>query len=518
MKRLKFLPSILMLVLSVAVLALGVYAANPSTNTITGQISVNASNSEVSIQCIKNGVVEKTYNTVRGGITWTLNLEFDVETANRIEQVRDIELILRITNKSTEKDLGAYFFKQGSTLVEDATHKTKLATADNITTYQEFYHDNNAGNDKFARAYMSSYSYIAPATADDGNSYETIDMKIYIMLERLFNDPKSATFNFGLNIEEYFPNVETVAQGTYSFDSVEGEEVGSTTTVAYALSKIAPTINSIPNAGFVNCDSLEYLCIPSSVITIGNNVFEMIDSFSGVSISNSVSSIGSFFGSAYSGYSPKSIFFPNTNHGCKGLLSKFEFADWGGGTTYGASDMPTIKLVINNPCTINFNRNTTSLPSRVNMDEYEMCYYLGNISNPYLHLICPVRASGSFVVREEVESTQIGNWVYDGTDYFDTITFDGNVVNTGTVYSRIERLVFTNKVTRLSAEWGFFPGAYDIIMEAGVDLEEPVALPNSMVGDQVKWYAETEDGVIEVTEISADKHDKETRYYGVFVY
>ena len=44
MKRLKFLPAVLMLVLCVGILAIGIYAITPTKNTIDGTITVNPSN------------------------------------------------------------------------------------------------------------------------------------------------------------------------------------------------------------------------------------------------------------------------------------------------------------------------------------------------------------------------------------------------------------------------------------------------------------------------------------------
>ena len=47
MKRMKLIPSILLLVLCIGVLGLGVYAASPTSNAITGTITVNSANNEV---------------------------------------------------------------------------------------------------------------------------------------------------------------------------------------------------------------------------------------------------------------------------------------------------------------------------------------------------------------------------------------------------------------------------------------------------------------------------------------
>ena len=78
MKKLKFLPSILMLVLCVGVLAVGIYAIKPSTNLVTGTITINASNAPVEIQMIvtgaKGGTVTYDPVTVRGGTTFSMGI------------------------------------------------------------------------------------------------------------------------------------------------------------------------------------------------------------------------------------------------------------------------------------------------------------------------------------------------------------------------------------------------------------------------------------------------------------
>ena len=53
MKKLKFFPSLLMLVLCVAVLCVGVFAMVPSNNQLTGKLKVVAANPEVLISAYK---------------------------------------------------------------------------------------------------------------------------------------------------------------------------------------------------------------------------------------------------------------------------------------------------------------------------------------------------------------------------------------------------------------------------------------------------------------------------------
>lgn len=117
MKKIKLLPGILMLVLSVAVLGLGIYAAKPREHDVSGTISVQASNVEVEITAYlgtaKNQRISETYSTRSATVIPIYEdvLSFngaDIWTADELET---IDLVLEIKNKSTTTDLGAYFLK-----------------------------------------------------------------------------------------------------------------------------------------------------------------------------------------------------------------------------------------------------------------------------------------------------------------------------------------------------------------------------------------------------------------------
>jgi len=50
MKKIKLLPSVLMLALCIGILGIGIYAANPTNNVITGTITVNAANAGIKVE------------------------------------------------------------------------------------------------------------------------------------------------------------------------------------------------------------------------------------------------------------------------------------------------------------------------------------------------------------------------------------------------------------------------------------------------------------------------------------
>ena len=107
MKKLKILPSVLMLVLCVGVLAVGVFAITPTTNTISGSITINATNAPVSITVYKDtygGEVLGTIDPVRTEGTLNLNqkvIEFLIEDANNAGEVEPIVLVVEFSTTSS---------------------------------------------------------------------------------------------------------------------------------------------------------------------------------------------------------------------------------------------------------------------------------------------------------------------------------------------------------------------------------------------------------------------------------
>ena len=138
MKKIKLLPSMLLLVLCLAVLGVGIYAAQPASNTISGTVTVTAANAEVAIEVYKNGLttqVGETFNTRTGstinlgtqafvrkasayaGETGTLEEKQSLARANTIDEVEDIELFFKIYNHSSKKL--AVYFNTGSAMTTD---------------------------------------------------------------------------------------------------------------------------------------------------------------------------------------------------------------------------------------------------------------------------------------------------------------------------------------------------------------------------------------------------------------
>ncbi len=136
MKKIRLLPSFLMLVLCVVSLVVGAYALKPKKSNVQGTISISASNAEVEITAyLGANKTTKVSNTVSTRANSVVPIYEDVLSFNgsgkaTASEVDAIILVLEIKNNSTEHELGA-FFSQDETLPE-------TITSSNITTSMGF--------------------------------------------------------------------------------------------------------------------------------------------------------------------------------------------------------------------------------------------------------------------------------------------------------------------------------------------------------------------------------------------
>ena len=198
MKRLKFLPSVLMLVLSIAVLGLGVYAASPSTNTVTGSIKINASSYPIALRCLLDDNEIEYHQTIRSGITWTdglSNLEFNTDTALTLEDVADRVITLEVTNLSNV-NLGAYFLTDDETLTAE-----NKATLNSISTTEYL----TSGSNTVVKVSKTGYTKMEPN--------ETVSMTVTMELYKFFFEEMNVGFSYVLNIEECQDALLPLSQG-----------------------------------------------------------------------------------------------------------------------------------------------------------------------------------------------------------------------------------------------------------------------------------------------------------------
>lgn len=124
MKKFRYLPAVLMMVLCLAVLAVGIYALKPKRNSIEGTITLTSSNPGVNLTAyyVPEGVVVSdavmedankigTTKSARTGVKLNITdsrLAFNPENANKASDVKPQVVAIKIENTSN-KTLGAYF-------------------------------------------------------------------------------------------------------------------------------------------------------------------------------------------------------------------------------------------------------------------------------------------------------------------------------------------------------------------------------------------------------------------------
>ena len=190
MKKLKILPSLLMLVLCFGVLAVGIYALTPTQNAISGTITVNTANSPVKIQTYLGTTLKETFNTVRAGETLTYgDLSFFASAEDEANSdPNEIRLSMKITNIGTYT-VGAYF---ADSEANDITESNIYADGTSDIIVQKQYKENEK---VIAQAYMSSYTPIGVG--------KTVEMCISITLQNFPTTQKVFDLDIDLFVEKY---------------------------------------------------------------------------------------------------------------------------------------------------------------------------------------------------------------------------------------------------------------------------------------------------------------------------
>lgn len=127
MKKIKFLPSVLMLIACLAMLGIGVYALGVAKNNVKGIITVLPGNPEISIAAYYESVDDKnligTSQTTRTGVDIDITdsrLTFDTADATSMENLGTKNVVFQVTNNS-KKDLGVFFATSNTTASTSAT-------------------------------------------------------------------------------------------------------------------------------------------------------------------------------------------------------------------------------------------------------------------------------------------------------------------------------------------------------------------------------------------------------------
>ena len=272
----KILPSVLMLILCIAVLAVGVFALNPISNSISGTINISASMGNFAITGYVDDVIvypRKQVHTKADLVIDSSKLNFNAGDYYFAEQVPEKEIKLVIENL-TDTALGVFFCDTANV----------NATENNIVTDAEVKSSTDTSK-TIVNAELDFYKYIAPANEE--NTFDQVEMLITLSVASLTGSTQSGTFNFNLNIEEYdpelnstekfvkLPDTETVTDECMFESNFVVESVvipSSYTTISEATFNYACGLKhvSIPNSvtfvdvlGFYCCCSLTRLTVPA---------------------------------------------------------------------------------------------------------------------------------------------------------------------------------------------------------------------------------------------------------------
>ena len=135
MKKIKFLPSVLMLMMCIAVLCVGVFSASTTNNTVKGSITVTSMARIKITGYVNDEELFATQNTA-SGIEWDLTkseaLRFDALNVTSASELPQKIIRIHIQNLS-DMPLGAYFFNGNESSFETVDNA-------NYATYSSLKH------------------------------------------------------------------------------------------------------------------------------------------------------------------------------------------------------------------------------------------------------------------------------------------------------------------------------------------------------------------------------------------
>ena len=260
MKKLKILPSILMLVLCVGVLAVGVFAITPTKNQIMGSITINAINPGMEITPYKLTLDKDGNETAReelgenlpiisrAGIDIPLgNLSFNTENANVASDVADIVIAFSVKNTSSEA-LGMYFSTVATPTPTATTESIKLSavtSGETPTTIPEM-----------VEASFSGYNYLPIGG--------TGEIKLTFSLLKTHTEQTSITLNTS-NISLNITNLDTnlLVDGWETPESMSAKNWGVAEMSKVKNLRIPEGTTSYELMGYM--ESLETIILPDSL-------------------------------------------------------------------------------------------------------------------------------------------------------------------------------------------------------------------------------------------------------------
>ncbi len=312
MKKSKLIPSILLLVLCIAVLGVGIYAAIPTSTSIEGTLTIIAPARELDISGTVTGAKESITletDSVHDVTSWDLStLSFDLSDKTSLEEVEDIQIKVHIKNKSVF-EYGAYFYKEGAEL--DAKGNATINSFEDLNTSIV-----NSDSVKLADVTLTDYTHIMPNDDTKTNTtLDEIDMTITLSLADFFVEaPKSSSFKYILKIEQYQANYDTDSaySGSDAFVKVSSK-TGATSASAVKTLGATPlasktTRTQIPASAFANNTLVKKVVIPGTVTSIGNSAFSGCTALESILQTGTITTFGTNIFTGCNNLSFKNVF------------------------------------------------------------------------------------------------------------------------------------------------------------------------------------------------------------------
>ena len=250
MRKFKVLPSILMLVLCTAVLAVGIYAASPTSHNIVGTVKVTAGGANVSITgYLDDGDGDftddvKVTNTYTSRTSQTINIyanaiDFDCSSAFDISEVAEKKLYFKVDNLSSYS-LGAYFL--------EGTVPAGGTTSSNIAETKNF--NGTMGTTTITNLITATFTPYSEVPANGStNMYSTLK------LNQLNSEASTVTLNLNLNIEKFNEELKPVSENSVQVKNANGANI----TISCELQNASTTsTQSITNAGVWEVGALSF--------------------------------------------------------------------------------------------------------------------------------------------------------------------------------------------------------------------------------------------------------------------
>ena len=205
MKKFKIVPSLILLALCVAVLGIGIYAASPASNQITGTVTVTGANGQIAVSVYKNNVKVGQTETTRTGVNMSYGeIEFDCANAESPTSVPNQTIKITIQNNSGYIMKG-YFWNKG----ESITAPDGDPTSEQIMTESYIKDSHNVT--------VVTATYSEPQTiAAGGHEDFTVTLKVSNFTEETIS---AADLDLYLVVYKYTPPVEPT-NIRFSVDSV----------------------------------------------------------------------------------------------------------------------------------------------------------------------------------------------------------------------------------------------------------------------------------------------------------